>query len=239
MKHFFLLLSFIIGFYNIAFTQSENDFFKNEWSVNINFFVNDLIFKKSIDENILEYQAPVESMVSYRRYFNKNFVWQMGVNFYTKKNSEDFVSGLGGEQSESKKGYYLRTGFQKYHHLSDKVKFYLGADLMFSFQKYRAFIDFSGESNPFGPIGNYEHLNREKEIGLVPHLGFRWQVNSRISFSTETNLIASYVFFDIDLDSPFSSEPITISNINTLQKDSEKMSFRFQQPIVLFFNLKF
>jgi hypothetical protein len=237
MKQFFLLLFFILGFYNIAFTQSENDTLKNEWSVNINFFVNDLILSKSIDDNLIGYQAPVESIIAYRRYFHKNFAWQVGVSFYTKKSEEDFAAGLGGDQSESKKGYYLRTGFQKYHHLSNKVKFYLGADVLFSFQKYKAFIDL--EDMNFFFEGNYTHINREKEIGLVPHLGFRWQVNARISFSTETNVIASYVFFDLELESPFSSVPLETSEFNSLQKDSEKMSFRFQQPIVLLFNLKF
>lgn len=237
MKQLLVLLFFIIGFYNIAFTQNENDIIKNEWSVNINFFVNELILSKNIDERIIGYQAPVESLVTYRRYFNKNFVWQVGVNLYIKESDADFVVGLGGDQSESKKGYYLRSGFQNYHHLSDKVKFYLGADLLLSFQKYKAFIDFE-DANVFVE-GNYTHINREKEIAIVPHLGIRWQVNSRVSFSTETNVVASYVFFDVDLDNPFSNEPIVNGDINTLQEDSEKMSLRFQQPIVLLFNLKF
>ena len=236
MKQFFFLLFFIVGFYNIAFTQSEDDALKDEWSVNINYFVNDLILSKNTDENLIEYQAPIESILTYRRYFNKNFAWQIGVNFYIKKSNEDFVSGFGGEQSESKRGYYLRTGFQKHHHLSNKVKFYLGADVLFSFQKYKAFIDF--EDMNFFIEGNYSHINREKEIGLVPHLGIRWQINPKISFSTETNLIASYVFFDIELDSPFSGDPI-IRPASILNEDSEKTSFRFQQPIVLLFNLKF
>ncbi|MFK8006144.1 MAG: hypothetical protein AB8H03_07230 [Saprospiraceae bacterium] len=235
MKQFFLLLFFVIGFYNIAFTQEENDILKNEWSANINFIINDLILSKIPEENIIDYQASVESLVTYRRYFNKNFVWQIGVNLYSKKSEEDFVIGFGEEQSQSKKGYYLRTGFQKYHHLSNKVKFYLGADVLLSFQKYKAFIDF-GDINAFVE-GDYSQINREKEIGLVPHLGFRWQVNPKISFSTETNVVASYVFFDVELDNPFSSEPIINSNI--LQKDSEQMSFKFQSPIVLLFNLKF
>ncbi|MFK7774485.1 MAG: hypothetical protein AB8F94_20245 [Saprospiraceae bacterium] len=239
MKHFILLLFFTLGFYNIAFTQSENNVLKNEWSVNINFFVNELFLAKDIEEeeDIIGYQAPIESLLTYRRYLNNNFVWQMGVSLYSKNSEIDFFQGFGGNQSQSKKGYYLRTGFQKYYHLSDKVKFYLGTDLLLSFQKYKAFIDFEDSGVFFE--GNYTHINREKEIGLVPHLGFRWQVNSRVSFSTETNLIASYVFFDIDLDSPFSSEPILLDNRSSLQKDSEKRSFRFQQPIVLLFNLKF
>jgi len=244
MKQFFLLLFFILGFLNIpeisgqvTFTQDESDILKNEWSANINFFVNDLILSKNVEENIIEYQAPIESIVTYRRYLNENFVWQVGVNFYSKKSNENFQPGLGGEQSESKKGYYLRTGFQKYHHLSDKVKFYLGADVLLSFQKYKAFINF--EDMNFFVDGNYTHINREKEVGLVPHLGFRWQVNSKISFSTETNMIASFVFFDIEVDNPFSSEPFLNTNVNHLQKDSEKISFRFQQPIILIFNLKF
>ena len=117
------------------------------------------------------------------------------------------------------------------------MKFYFGTDLLLSFQKYKAFIDF--EDFPSFFPGNYIHINREKEIGLVPHLGFRWELNSRVSFSTETSLIASYIFFDIDLDSPFSSEPILIGDFNSLTEDSEKLTFRFQQPIVLFFNLRF
>ena len=237
MKHFFILLFSTIGFYNIAFTQSENDTLKNEWSVNVNFFVNELIFSKGIDENIIGYQAPVESLLTYRRYFNKKFVWQIGVNFYNKNSEIDFVSGFGENQTQSKKGYYLRTGFQKYYHLSDKVKFYLGTDLLFSFQKYKAFIEFDDTTFFFN--GNYTHINREKEIGLVPHLGFRWELNSKVSFSTETNLIASYVFFDIELDNPFSSQPLITSDTNSMQRDSEKMSFRFQQPIVLLLNFRF
>jgi hypothetical protein len=239
MKYIFIIISLSIGFCNIAFTQNENGILRNEWSVNINFFVNDLIFSKSSNENenIINYQAPVESIVAYRRYLNEKFVWQVGVNFYSIKDEEDFVLGLGGNQSQYKKGYYLRTGFQKYNHLSTKVKFYFGTDLILSFQKYKAIIDF--EDVPTFFEGNYSHINREKEMGLVPHLGFRWNLNSRISFSTETSLIASYEFFDIDLDSPFSTEPILIGNSNTSTKDSEKLTFRFQQPIVLFFNLRF
>lgn len=240
MKQFFLLLCFTLGLYNIAFTQSENGILKNEWSANINFFVNDLILNKNNEEveNIIDFQAPIESLVTYRRFINKNFAWQIGGSLYVKENNDDFLVGFGdGNQSQSKKGYYLRAGFQKYYHLSDKVKFYVGTDLLIGFQKYKAFIDF--EDMNFFFEGNYSHINREKEIGLVPHLGIRWQVNSRISFSTETNLVASYVFFDIDLDSPFSSEPIINDRRNSLQKDSKKMSFRFQEPIVLLFNLKF
>lgn len=237
MKYIFIIIILSIGFYNIAFSQDGNDILKNEWSVNINFFVNDLILSKSKDENIIAYQAPPESILIYRRYFNKKFAWQVGVNFYTINSEEDFVSGLGGKQSQYKKGYYLRTGFQKYQHLSNKVKFYFGTDLLLSFQKYKAFIDF--EDFPFFFEGNYIHINREKEIGLVPHLGFRWELNSRISFSTETSFIASKIFFDIDLESPFSTQPILIRDFNSLQEDSEKLSFKFQQPIVLFFNLRF
>jgi hypothetical protein len=238
MKYIFIIISLSIGFCNIAFTQDENGILRNEWSANINFFVNDLILSKRIDENenIINYQAPVESIVAYRRYINEKLAWQVGVNFYSLNDEEDFVPGFGGNQSQYKKGYYLRTGFQKYNHLSSKVKFYWGTDLMLSFQKYKALIDF--EDVPSFFEGNYSHINREKEIGLIPHLGFRWNLNSRISFSTETSFIASYIFFDIDLDSPFSSEPI-IGNSNSSTKDSEKLTFRFQHPIVLFFNLRF
>ncbi len=237
MKQQFIILFFIIGFYNIAFTQDENDLLKNEWSANINFFFNDLLLSKDMEENIIGYQAPVESIVTYRRYFNKKYAWQIGVKFFDKNSDEDFVSGFGGEQTQYKKGYYLRTGFQKYHHLSNKVKFYFGTDLLFSFQKYKAYILL--DETPFSPEQDYTHINREKEIGIVPHLGFRWEINSRISFSTETSLIASYVWFDLDLDSPFSSQPIIFGDFNTLQRDAEKFSFTMQQPIILLINFRF
>lgn len=239
MKHFFVIIFLSIGFHNIAFTQNENGILKNEWSANINFFVNDLIFSKSNgnDESVIDYQVPVESIIAYKRYLNKNFAWQVGVNFYSINDEEDFISGFGGEQSQYKKGYYLRTGFQKYYHLSNKVKFYIATDLLLSFQKYKAYIDL--DETFFTAHDNYTHINREKEIGFVPYLGFRWNLNSRISFSTETSIIASYVFFDIDLDSPFSSEPFLIGNSNPSTNDSERLSYRFQEPIVLFFNLRF
>ncbi len=238
MKQIFVIIILSISFYNIAFTQDENAMLKNEWSANINFFVNDLLLSKSQDENILDYQAPVESMVGYRRYLSERFAWHVGVNFYSIQSEEDFVPGFGEEQSQSKKGYYLRTGFQKYNHLSKKVKFYFATDLLLSFQKYKAFIDLEDSAFTFGEE-NYTHINREKEIGFIPYLGFRWELNSRISFSTETSFIASYIFFDVDLDSPFSSEPILIGGSNSLAKDSEKLTFKFQQPIVLFLNLRF
>jgi len=180
----------------------------------------------------------VESLVTYRRFINEKFAWQIGGTFYKKNSVEDFIIGFGGDQSQKKLGYYLRTGFQKFHHLSQKVKFYFGTDLLISYQKYKGIIDWSESPPPFGFEENYSHIDKVKEIGLVPHIGFRWHANEQISFSMETSLVATMSYFELDLNSPFSVQPI-LRRTNSLQQDSENFNVKIQQPFVLLLNLKF
>lgn len=240
MKKLILLILVLILFAPKNFGQSEDTMLKNEWSANINFFINDLILSVRPTETINQYEAPIESLVSFRRFDNNNFAWQIGGTFYRKVRDEDLIPGLGGDQSEKKLGYILRTGFIKYYHLSNKVKFYLGSDLQLSFQKYIAEIDFEGFILPIDASGSiYSQTNREARFGIIPHLGFRWVLNSRISFSTETSLSATYTFFNMEFENPFSSAPITLPGLVRAQEDAEKLMIGIHAPVSLLINFRF
>lgn len=239
MKKLILLILGLVLFAPKNFGQSEDTMLKNEWSANINFFINDIILSLRPTESLNQYEAPIESLVTFRRFYNNNSAWQIGGTFYRKISNEDFIPGIGGEQSEKKLGYFLRTGLIKYHHLSKNVQLYIGSDIQLSFQKYTAEIDFQDVILPIDVGNKYTQVNREASFGIIPHVGFRWVLNSKVSFSTETSLQATYTFFDLDFDNPFSTAPITIVGAETSQEDAGKLRFGIHAPIALLINFRF
>lgn len=231
----YFLLFLNVLFCNNAFTQNDVQL-KNEFGYQFNFVLNQWIFSKNSKDILIDFDIGKSSIMQYRRYINSKNALLIGGSAYSKKSDFEILTTIDADYMQTKKGYLLRLGWERYRHISEKGSLYYGTEVLLSHQKFNARIWLRNSLGQFPESTRYNKRQEENEIGLVPKLGFRYQVNHHLSLSISSNLLISKTFFNDDTDNPFFSEPFFP---DADRQDRNYVNIIFQNPTVIYFRYRF
>jgi len=231
----YILLFSSVLFYNNAFTQ-EDVYLKNEFGYQFNFILDQWFFSKNTTEDLIDFNIGKSSLIEYRRYVNSKNALLIGGSAYFKENNEVLNVSIEGDYFQKKRGYLLRLGWERYHNISKKGSLFYGTEILLSHQRFNARVEIENSPQFFLSDTEYTKRQEENEIGFVPKLGFRYQVNRNLSLSINSDLLISKVFLNDNTDSPYGSDPF-FSNVT--RNDNNFVNIIFQNPTVIYFRYRF
>jgi|ERR1035437_1456256 hypothetical protein len=152
--------------------ESKTSYLKNEVGFDMVFFLN--LFR-----NQWEPSNTTELILNYERWISPENALRLtwGAGYYNNRVKQDTLPMLSSKNSNN----IIAIGFKHEQRLSKKWLFFYGSDLAFEY-------DFTQSQQGTNSAGVVTTTDKNIYYGPAPFMGITFEVNSRVSFSTETNV---------------------------------------------------
>lgn len=177
--------------------ENKTNYLKNEVGFDMIFFLN--LFR-----NQWEPSNTTELIVNYQRWISPENALRItwGIGYYNNRVKQDTLPLLSSKNSNN----IIAIGFKHEQRMSKHWLFFYGSDLAFEY-------DFTQSQQGTNLTGVATTTDKNIYYGPAPFMGIIFEVNSRVSFSTETN--ANFFFSNKESKTENDKSPAQNTSLTT------------------------